>query len=44
MFCENWESRELWQTHMDAPHLAAYMKATDGAVAEFVVNEMTRIG
>ncbi|AKI00342.1 hypothetical protein IMCC20628_01626 [Hoeflea sp. IMCC20628] len=44
MFYENWESRELWQTHMNAPHLAAYMQATDGAVAEFVLNEMTQIG
>ncbi|UUV04768.1 putative quinol monooxygenase [Ruegeria sp. YS9] len=43
-FYENWESRELWQTHMNAPHLAAYMEATDGAVAEFTLNEMTRIG
>ena len=43
LFYENWESRELWQTHMNAPHLAAYMKATDGAVAEFIVNEMTNI-
>lgn len=43
MFYENWESRELWQTHMDVPHLAAYMKATDGAVAEFTLNEMTQI-
>lgn len=44
MFYEKWESRELWQTHMNAPHLAAYMQATDGAVAEFVLNEMTQIG
>ena len=44
MFYENWESRELWQTHMNAPHLAAYMEATDGAVAEFILNEMTHIG
>ena len=44
MFYENWESRELWQAHMAAPHLAAYLKATDGAVAGFTVNEMTRIG
>lgn len=44
MFYENWESRDLWQTHMNAPHLAAYMQATDGAVAEFVLNEMTHIG
>lgn len=44
MFYENWESRELWQTHMGAPHLAAYMQATEGAVAEFILNEMTTIG
>ncbi|MGR3714255.1 MAG: putative quinol monooxygenase [Shimia sp.] len=41
VFYENWESRELWRAHMDAPHLAAYMAATQGAVDNFVVNEMT---
>ncbi len=44
VFYENWESRELWQTHMNAPHLGAYMKATEGCVAEFTLNEMTQIG
>ena len=44
VFYENWESRDLWKAHMDAPHLAAYMKATDGAVAEFTLAEMARIG
>ena len=44
LFYENWESRELWQVHMNAPHLADYMKATEGAVAEFTVNEMSCIG
>jgi quinol monooxygenase YgiN len=44
LFYENWESRELWQAHMNAPHLAAYIKATDGAVAEFTVNEMSPVG
>ncbi len=44
LFYENWESRELWQTHMSAPHLAAYMEATEGAVAEFTLNEMSHIG
>ncbi len=29
LFYENWQSRELWQTHMNAPHLAA------------ILNEMT---
>jgi len=43
VFYENWESRELWQEHMNAPHLAAYMQATDGAVSNFVLNEMTKI-
>ena len=44
MFFENWESRELWQKHTTAPHLAAYRAATDGAVAERTVTEMTHIG
>jgi quinol monooxygenase YgiN len=44
LFYENWESRELWQAHMNAPHLAAYMNATEGAVADFTVNEMSRVG
>ncbi|GAB5387452.1 MAG: putative quinol monooxygenase [Alphaproteobacteria bacterium] len=43
MFHENWESREQWQTHMQAPHLAAYMQATEGAVAKFTLNEMTAL-
>lgn len=42
VFYENWESRELWQAHMNAPHLAAYMAATEGAVETFVLNEMTK--
>ena len=44
MFYENWESRDLWQAHMNADHLAAYMEATEGAVAEFTLNEMTKVG
>ena len=43
IFYENWESRELWQKHMNAPHLAAYMSATAGCVAEFTLNELTKI-
>jgi len=44
LFFENWASRELWQAHMDAPHLKDYLAATDGAVESFTVNEMTQIG
>ena len=43
MFYENWESRELWQTHMNAPHLAAYIAATESAVEKFWIHEMTHI-
>lgn len=43
MFIESWASRELWQTHMNAPHLAAWMQATEGMVAEFTLHEMTQI-
>lgn len=41
---EVWESRELWQAHMSAPHLSAYIDATEGAVAEFTIREMSPIG
>jgi quinol monooxygenase YgiN len=42
-FYENWESRELWQAHMDSQHLKDYIAATEGALDEFLVNEMTQI-
>lgn len=43
LFFENWESRDLWQTHMQAPHLAAYMAATEGAVEQFLLFEMEKM-
>ena len=43
MFHENRESRELWQTYMNAQHLQDYMTAAEGAVEEFTLNEMTHI-
>ncbi len=42
-FYESWISRELWQAHMANQHLADYMAATEGAVAEFTLSEMTKI-
>lgn len=42
LFYENWTSRDLWQTHMNAPHLQAYSEATAGCVAEFTLNEMSQ--
>ncbi len=43
LFFENWESRELWQAHMNSAHLAAYRTATEGAIASFALNEMTKL-
>lgn len=43
MFYENWESRELWLAHMDTQHLQDYGAATEGAVEEFTLHEMTRV-
>lgn len=43
MVFEVWESREVWQAHKTVPHLAAFMAATDGAIADFTVNEMSQI-
>jgi len=42
-FFEIWESRELWQEHMKAPHLATHREATEGAVAAVTINEMTQV-
>ena len=43
MFYENWDTRELWQAHMNAPHLKAYQAATEGAIADFQLSEMTHL-
>lgn len=43
MFYESWESRDLWLAHMDSQHLKYYVAATEGAVEEFVLNEMTQL-
>lgn len=43
LFFENWESRDLWQAHMGNQNLKDYMAATEGAIADFTINEMTMI-
>ena len=43
VFYENWESRALWQTHMNNDHLKTYMEETEGAVENFTINEMSKI-
>jgi quinol monooxygenase YgiN len=43
-FFENWESRDLWQIHMDSDHLKVFKEATEGAIKEVVLHEMTQVG
>ncbi len=42
-FYENWASRDLWLNHNASAHIAAHKKATEGAVLEVVINEMSPI-
>ncbi len=43
LFYEKWTSRDLWQVHMNNENLTAYMRATEGAVENFTIHEMTLI-
>ncbi len=43
LFFEQWENRELWQVHMESDHLKIFLKETEGAIAELVINEMSQI-
>jgi quinol monooxygenase YgiN len=44
LFFENWESRELWQRHMENQHLKDYLAATEGSIEDFTLHEMTQVG
>ncbi|RTR34977.1 putative quinol monooxygenase [Shewanella atlantica] len=44
VFYEGWQSKALLQAHLGSEHIEAYLKAVDGAVASFVISEMTKIG
>ena len=41
LFYENWTTRALWQDHMQSDHIAAMRAATQDAVAETTIYEMT---
>jgi quinol monooxygenase YgiN len=43
IFYENWDSRQLWQSHMNNDHLKAYMAETDDLVSSFILNEMNKV-
>jgi quinol monooxygenase YgiN len=43
VFYENWETRELWQSHMAGKHLKDFVSNTEGTLDLFTVNEMTHL-
>lgn len=43
IFYENWESRALWQSHMNNDHLKAHKEQTHGAIESITINEMSKI-
>lgn len=43
LFYETWETRDLWQRHMQAPHLRAYGEKTAGLIESFTLFEMQKI-
>ncbi|MFG0289728.1 MAG: putative quinol monooxygenase [Rhodopirellula sp. JB044] len=42
-FYETWESRDLWQAHMNSKHLQDFVAATEGALEELKIHEMTLV-
>jgi quinol monooxygenase YgiN len=43
LFYENWESRELWQNHMNNNHLSEFSRNTENAIEEIKLFEMTSV-
>ncbi len=41
LFHETWENRDLWQVHMNNDPLQNFIKATEGALEELSVKEMS---
>ena len=42
-FIEAWTSHALLQAHLNSPHLKMYVQASEGAVVNFKLNEITKI-
>ncbi|MGB0413432.1 MAG: putative quinol monooxygenase [Coraliomargarita sp.] len=43
LYYENWETRALWQDHMNNEPLKRFVTATEGALEELSVHEMTQL-
>lgn len=43
LFFERWQSRELWQDHMNSAHIQEFLSSTEDALAEVTVHEMGKL-
>lgn len=43
IFYENWQSRALWQEHMESEHLKTHRKETAGLIESIILNEMSKV-
>jgi len=43
LFYENWESRELWQDHMESDHIKGFMATSDELVEAVTITELAEI-
>lgn len=44
VFYENWTSDDALSAHSQSAHIARFRAATEGAVARFEMNKMTKVG
>lgn len=40
---ENWETRELWQAHLESAHFKQFAAITEGALENLAIHEMMQI-
>lgn len=43
LFYEVWQNKKMWEAHMKMPHLKQNSEETEGAIEEFIVNQMTQV-
>ena len=43
LFYENWSSNEHFNKHMEQPHIAEYVKATEGLLEQFKMYKMVQV-
>lgn len=42
-FYENWASYDLWQKHLNSPHIKANQTATEGAIESVTIGQLSPV-